>query len=409
MILLLASFTSHGFDGGLRVCFWTSLAVVLYTYIGYPVLMAVLAKLRPRPWRKESIRPSVSVIMAVHNGGAILTAKMAHLLALDADLVREIIVVSDGSTDGTAALLENYTDQRVRVLAIPAQVGKSSALNRAIAQATSEVVLFTDIRPRLEENALERLLSNFADPAVGCVAGELIVRAGEGAASVVGGAYWRYEQWMRTTEATWDSPVGVYGGFYAARRALLRPFPEGLILDDMFQPQSIIRQGYRSVLDREAIVVDTWPATTRGEFQRKVRTLAGNFQLVACAPWVLSPRNRVLFQLVSHKLLRLAVPYALLLLLITAWMLAPHSGAWLSFALMQTAFWAVAALGLVMDLPGLSKIASPAGALLVLNVAAIAGLWRFLFARGPLWKTWAPTTTAAANHLALWEAKEKQS
>ena len=122
------------------------------------------------------------------------------------------------------------------------------------------------------------------------MAGELILRQeGHDAASeAVGGLYWRYEQWIRKCEALFDSPVGVYGGFYAIRRELFVPQPAGMILDDMFQPLSIIRQGYRSVLDSRACVYDTWPKKVEGEFHRKVRTLAGNFQLFQLAPWTLS-------------------------------------------------------------------------------------------------------------------------
>ncbi len=198
------------------------------------------------------------------------------------------------------------------------------------------------------------------------------------------GLYWRYEQAMRIWESTVDSPVGVYGGFYAIRRALGTPAPAGLILDDMFQPLSIIRQGYRSVLDRGAYVTDRWPASSAGEFNRKVRTLAGNFQLVARAPWVLT--SRVAFQLWSHKLLRLVVPWCFVLLL--ACSAALHY--WVFLAL-QLFFWALAAVSLRMRVPVLGRLGAPASALLVLNAAAMVGLWKFLFTRGPLWRIWVAT------------------
>jgi hypothetical protein len=243
----------------------------------------------------------------------------------------------------------------------------------------------------VEDGALESLLSNFADPTVGCVAGELLLATDghDATASAVSGLYWRYEQWIRIGEAAVDSPVGVYGGFYAIRRALATPAPAGLILDDMFQPLAIIRQGYRSVLDRTAQVRDRWPASSAGEFNRKVRTLAGNFQLVHKAPWVLT--TRVALQLWSHKLLRLVVPWCFLLLLLSGLVLGFHSAAYAIFAALQLAFWALAALSLVIRVPLLGRIGVPASALLVLNAAAIVGLWTFLFTRGPLWKIWVAT------------------
>ena len=161
-----------------------------------------------------------------------------------------------------------------------------------------------------------------------------------------------------------------------------------MILDDMFQPLSIIRQGYRSVLDFRACVYDTWPKKVEGEFHRKVRTLAGNFQLFQIAPWTLTPQNRVLFQLVSHKVMRLIVPYLLVLLLVSAVVLSASSPLFAAFATLQILGWIVAFAGLRYRVPVLHRIAAPASALLVLNAAAVVGLHRFLFTHGPLWKIW---------------------
>ncbi len=394
-----------------QVCtavFAASLLLVLYTYAGYPLLAVVISRWRPRHWHRGETGATVSVIMPVHNGAALLRTKVGHLLRLDPTLVRQIIVVSDGSTDNTAQILHEFSDPRLQVLDLPEQVGKAEALNHAMLRATQDLLVFTDIRPSLDESALRTLLTNFADSSVGCAAGELVVRRSEAhdaAASTVGGAYWRYEQAIRTAESLWDSPVGVYGGFYAVRRTFARPFPPGLILDDMFQPLSIVRQGYRSVLDRSAVVVDTWPATTRGEFQRKVRTLAGNFQLVKLAPWVLTGENRLRFQFVSHKLLRLLVPYAFLLMLCSAAVLAAENAAWRAVAGTQAGFWALAALSLALRIPVIGGVLGAAGALLTLNAAAVAGLHTFLFTQGPLWRIWKPTAVAPGA-AALWQEQK---
>lgn len=391
-----------------ELLFWAAFLFVAYTYAGYPLIAAGMARWRPRRWHRDpNEKFAVSLIMPVHNGAAIIQAKMHHLLALDPAIVKQIIIVSDGSTDNTAALLEDFRDPRLKVLQLTEQVGKAQALNQALLKAEYELVVFVDIRPRLEGDALRSMISNFADREVGCVAGELIVQqrhGDEAAAATMSGAYWKFEQWIRTSEAQWYSPVGVYGGFYAVRRRLSRSFPPGLILDDMFQPLTVIRQGYRSVLDRSATVTDTWPATAKGEFQRKVRTLAGNYQLVATAPWVLSGDNPVRFQLVSHKLFRLLVPYALLLMLAASLVLGHFSAMWFVIATAQVVFWAAALVSLAVRIPLLHRILAPAGALLVLNAAAVAGLFRFVFTSGPLWKTWSPTPTLGD---AIWGAKER--
>lgn len=377
----------------MSLVFWLSFAVIAYTYVGYPAIMYLLARFAPHPWRQAPYDAPVSIVMAVHNGAERLPEQIEHLTSLDPQRVHEVIVVSDGSNDRTAEILSQTHHPCLRPIILPEQGGKAAALNHGIAAATGEILLFIDIRPKVAPGALAELMSNFADPSVGCVAGELILNndGHDAAASAVSGVYWRYEQWIRNCEAAFDSPVGVYGGFYAARRSLVKSFPAGIILDDMFQPLSILRQGYRSVLDRSAIVTDTWPGKVAGEFQRKVRTLAGNFQLVSMAPWTLSLQNRVLLQLVSHKLLRLVVPYFFLLMLVSATWLGIDSTAWRLVALAQWAFWLAALGALRFKLPVIHRIASAASALLVLNAAAIAGLYKYLFTTGPLWKIWSPT------------------
>jgi glycosyltransferase involved in cell wall biosynthesis len=393
----------------MRAAFWLSLMVIAYTYAGYPMIVYVLSRLRSRPWLREPVEASVSVIMAVHNGVNLLREQIDHLASLDTSYVHEVIIVSDGSDDGTVEILAEVRDPRIRTVILNEQGGKATALNHGIAAASGEILLFVDIRPRVAPGALAELMSNFADPAVGCVAGELVLNSEghEAAASAVSGVYWKYEQWIRNCEAAWDSPVGVYGGFYAVRRRLVTPFPPGIILDDMFQPLAILRQGYRSVLDRGACVTDTWPGKVTGEFQRKVRTLAGNFQLVSLAPWVLSWRNRVLFQLVSHKLMRLVVPYLFVALLVSATWLGVNSPLWRMVAAVEWIFWVSALVALRFRIPVVHRFAAAASALLVLNAAAVVGLYKFLFTAGPLWKIWSVGSAKADVPISLAAKRER--
>ena len=374
----------------MRLVFWLSLVGILYTYIGYPILIWLLARLFPRRWASAPITPSVSIVLAVHNGASLLPGKIAHLLNLDYPRIPEIILVSDGSADGTNDLLMGQTDPRIKTIVLQEHAGKAVAVNAGVEKATSDVILFVDIRPEIAPGAIQELVSNFADPKVGCVAGELVLRQSghDAATAAIGGLYWRYEQWIRSCECVFDSPVGVYGGFYAVRGQLVVPQPPGTILDDMFQPLSIIRQGYRSVLDPRARVYDTWPKQVEGEFNRKVRTLAGNFQLFQLAPWSLLPGNRVLFQFISHKVLRLFIPYLLISLLVSSLALSIGSRPYAFFAVAQILGWTIATIGLKYKIPGLQRIASLGSALLVLNAAAVVGFYRFVMHRGPLWKIW---------------------
>jgi poly-beta-1,6-N-acetyl-D-glucosamine synthase len=373
-----------------KIIFWLSLAGVLYTYAGYPAIMWMLARLRPHPWKTAPIAPSVSLVLAVHNGATLLSHRIQHLVSLDYPDIKEIIVVSDGSTDGTAELLARRYDPRVHPIVLEQHGGKAVAVNAGMAQATADVIVFLDLRPETAPGAIQQLVSNFADPKVGCVGGEYIVRQQDHAtqSAGVGRLYSSYEQWIRMCESTFDSAVGVPGCFYAVRRDLAVPQPAGIILDDMFQPLAIVRQGYRSIVDPLAYVYDTLPKNVKGEFPRKVRTLAGNFQLIQLAPWTLTLQNRVLFQLVSHKVMRLVVPYLVVLMLVSAAVLSAGSAFYLGIAIAQIVCWAVALIGLAYRLPIFHRIASPAATLLALNAAAVVGLYKFLFTRGPLWKIW---------------------
>jgi glycosyltransferase involved in cell wall biosynthesis len=333
--------------------------------------------------------------MAVHNGAALLASKIDHLLHLDYPNVREIIVVSDGSTDDTMPILLGFEEQRLEPIILQEHSGKAMALNAGIAAASGDLLLFVDIRPKIAPGAIAQLVSNFADSSVGCVTGELLLKQDghDGTTAAVSGLYWRYEQWIRMCESRWDSPSGVYGGFYAIRRELATAFPAGTILDDMFQPLSIIRKGFRAVIDEHARVYDIWPKTTHGEFNRKVRTLAGNFQLFCLAPWAFT-QSRIGFQLISHKVLRLIVPYMLVLLLFSSLALTRASMGFAIFGAIQVMLWGMACLGMQFEFPWLRHATRPAGALLMLNAAAVVGLQRFLFTKGPLWKIWEPQQAA---------------
>jgi cellulose synthase/poly-beta-1,6-N-acetylglucosamine synthase-like glycosyltransferase len=374
--------------------FWGAFGLIFYTYVGFPVWIYLRSSLRPHPWRQEPIVPSVSVVVAVHNGALLLRDRIDHLLGLDypQDKV-EIIVVSDGSTDGTNEILGAFRHRRVQAIICEEHRGKVAALNAGIERACGEILLFVDIRPRFGEKALQLLVSNFADPQVGAATGRVILGEGgqDPGMKAVTGLYWEFEQWIRNCEAQVDSTIGMYGGFYAARRELVRLLPDGTILDDLLQCLSIIRQGYRCVSDERAHVYDCWPKTSRNEFNRKVRTLAGNFQLLGLAPWVLSRQNRLRFELISHKLLRLVVPLLLAIALISSARLRSGSVLYGTALAAQVGVYFLAILGVRRSIPVLNRVAGPANAFCMLNAAIVVGFYRFLFTRGPLWKIWVPT------------------
>jgi cellulose synthase/poly-beta-1,6-N-acetylglucosamine synthase-like glycosyltransferase len=305
--------------------FWSSVALVVYTYAGYPLLAWLLAVLRPRPVRKGAALPTVTAILSVHDAERTVEAKLENLLSLDYPEDRlDIIVVCDGCTDGTEAACRRYQSPRVRVLASAVRRGKAASLAEAAALATGEVLLMVDVRQRIEREALRRLVANFSDPEVGAVSGELCFVAPGGGFSASVDAYWRYEKAIRDAEARSGSVVGVTGAFYAIRRALYAPLPPGTVLDDVLTPMQVVRAGSRVVFEADAVAWDRASRSPADERVRKVRTLAGNYQLLALAPWLASPwHNRLWFRFVSHKLLRLAAPWVLCALAAATAILAP--------------------------------------------------------------------------------------
>jgi len=383
----------------MKAALWISIGIVFYVYIGYPILIWAFAQWLKRRSAAAQISPTVSIVLAVRNGMAYLPQKINQLLNSDYPNIKEIIVVSDGSTDGTAEYLGGLSDPRLKTVLHEEHCGKAVALNAGMKQATADVIVFNDVRPEIASGAIQRMVNHFADPTVGCVSGELILlHEGQNDVSgAIGRLYWRYEKWIRKCEASYDSPVGVCGCFYAIRRELAVPQPTGMILDDMFQPLSIIRQGYRSVIEPGALVIDRQPEQAGIEFHRKVRTLAGNFQLVQLAPWVLTPQNRVIFQLVSHKILRLFVPYLFISVLVVSLLLAGNSHFYAALACLLLLGLLLAIGSLQSKIPVLGRIGGPIAALLMLNAAAVVGLYKVLSTRGPLWRIWDSHSSLASQ------------
>jgi cellulose synthase/poly-beta-1,6-N-acetylglucosamine synthase-like glycosyltransferase len=330
--------------------------------------------------------PSVSVVMVARNEEQALEQKLRNLFDLSPPL-HQVIVVSDGSTDRTERILrEHASDSGVYIVMNQLPRGKASCLNDGIELAQGEVVLFTDVRQKIEPGAIRMLNQNFADPDVGCVSGELMLGdldSGETARGT--GLYWRIEKKVRELEAASGSVVGATGAFYAVRRELLTMVPDGTILDDVYLPMQVVRQGKRVLFDGRARAWDSANLGAEREFWRKVRTLSGNYQLIQLAPWLLSSRNPIRFEFVSHKLLRLTIPFALAVLLLTSFSL---SGSLYRVALiLQLAFYALGVLSLFRLLKGgsLAHIADAAATFVLLNGAAVVAFANFVTRRQPAW------------------------
>ena len=295
----------------------------------------------------------------------------------------EVILVCDGSTDGTADLARSFAEP-VHVIELPCNMGKAHALTAGCKVAVHDIIVFADMRQTWAADALKLLLENFADPAVGAVSGDLVVESAPGVMAGVG-LYWRFEKWLRRQESRLNSTVGVTGAVCAVRRELFRPIPQGTILDDVYWPLQVIMQGFRVVQDGRTRAFDRLPDNARDEFRRKVRTLSGNLQLLTRLPGVLLPwRNPIWLQYVSHKLFRLLAPWALLANLFLSALL---SGTVYQVAFwIQLAFYLIAALGTWQPAGSRFRMAGAAASFLVLNTAAWLAFWVWITGRsGQSW------------------------
>ncbi|HKI20582.1 MAG TPA: glycosyltransferase family 2 protein [Isosphaeraceae bacterium] len=380
------------------ILFWLSAACVLYTYVGYPLVLALAARLRPTRRLGAVSRPDVpvSVVVAAYNEAARIRARIDELVQLVADRSAggEVIVVSDGSTDGTAeralaAASESESAAAagvlVRAIVQEPRQGKAMALNLAHAAARHPILILADVRQTWAPDALDWLTAPFADPAVGAVSGDLAVESAPGVMEGVG-LYWRFEKWLRRTESRFDSMVSVTGCIAAVRRELFTTLPAGTILDDVYWPLAVAMGGHRVVHEERARAFDRLPEKPRDEFRRKVRTLAGNFQLMARMPAALLPwRNRLWWQFVSHRALRLLVPWALLVMVATS---AVAGGAFYQAAFYgQLAFYGFGIAGAFPSVSTRSRLASAIASFLVLNAAAWIAFW--VWACGRSTRSWA--------------------
>lgn len=294
------------------IIFGLGLAFLLYVLFGYPALLALWSPRKPSDASGlGGPHPlvSVTVLLPVRNGKGWIRNKLSSLRMLDYPRhLLQTLVISDGSTDRTEEIVREFPE--VQLVRVPAG-GKALALNAGLAKATGELLFFTDVRQQLDPACLQTLVRQFDDPSVGVASGELIIRSGENTEEESVGLYWRYEKWIRKRHAAIDSVLGATGCIYMMRRALASPLPADTLNDDMHLPFQAFFCGYRLAFVEEARAYDV-PTALDTEFRRKVRTLAGVYQVTGAFPALLGPGNRMWIHFVSHKLGRLLLPFALL-------------------------------------------------------------------------------------------------
>lgn len=365
----------------LQFLFWVAVSVVLYVYFGYPLLLLILAKLRPALQVKNSeITPTVSLIIAAYNEEKVIAQKIENCLALDYPREKlQIIVASDGSTDRTNEIVKRFANQGVKLVVLSSNQGKSSAQNKAVTEARGEIILFTDADLVLRTDTLNKVNRNFADESVGCVVGKIAyLNEVDTSVSVGEGVYWRYELFLRNVE----SEVGNFvmgSGIMAIRRSLFQPVDPN-VGEDFVLPMQTAMAGYKVVYESEAIAETILHQTKPKDMLRsKVRVISKDLRGLFLCRAILNPFRYPLYSwgLISHKLLRWLVPYFLIILFGFNLLLLDHPFYFLTLAL-QIAFYALAISCYLWQKKGKPpRIVGIPFSFCLVNLAALVGVARF--------------------------------
>ena len=294
--------------------FWVSAAVVLYVYIGYPVAVILLSRLRLEPSYPQRPLPSVTLLISAFREEKVIARKLENALSLDHDVADlQMLVGVDGDEDNTAGIVESFAERGVELEYSPERCGKTSALNRMIPQARGDIIVFSDANNLYEEDALIHLARPFADPSVGAVSGAKHISDSDDAVSFSEGVYWKYESRIKAAESRLGCCAAVCGEILAVRRSLVNPLPPTVINDDFHIALDIMRQGFRVVYAPSAVSIERASTTAAEEMVRRQRIVAGRmgamFRQFRYLPW---RRPVVLWEVVSHKLMRPLVPFGML-------------------------------------------------------------------------------------------------
>lgn len=366
------------------------LFLIFYAFAGYAMLMACLARGFPKSWRAgpPAAEPQgVSVVLCVRNAEATLEARLQNLFDCAVEGELELIVYCDGCTDRTVAILKNWTPGTLRVIESPVQRGKAAGLNAAIPLCTHPIVVLCDVRQSFAPDALVKLTAPFSNPTVAAVSGLLDIAASDSGGGRGVDLYWKLETWLRQWEGRFDSVIGCTGAICAIRRDLYSPLPEDTLLDDVVIPMRMAVAGGRVLYEPEARAFDPQTLDPVREKNRKRRTLVGNFQMLERYPtWLLPWKNRLWWQLISHKYLRLLVPWLLIAIVILTFF-APKTPLMILLCVGQTVAYTCAFVGHLFPAQRSRLLTIPAGFVL-LQISCLAAFFAYLKHR--------------KNYLALW-------
>jgi len=365
--------------------FWISALILIYTYLGYPLLIVLLARLKPQRINgvQNSELPQVSLIIAAHNEEKIIEEKIKNSLGLDyPEELLSIVIVSDGSTDHTNEIINEFpSNPRIRFIQYQPRKGKAHALNIGVATSESDIIVFSDANIWYEPDSIKMLVRNFLDPSVGCVCGKVLLKKPKESEEPLGeGAYMKYERFIQQNESRFHTMIGTDGAMYAIRRELFKPLPEDAIVDDFIIAMSVLENNYRIVYEPKAIGYEEAASSVSQEFKRKVRMIAGGFQAVRLLEGILNPLKHpiIFFQVASHKILRWLGPIFIVTLFLSNLILVKNTLYQLTFGL-QLAFYISALVATIWKSLRERVLFYFPYYFCSLNLAASIGMKKFLF------------------------------
>ncbi|MHC4445672.1 MAG: glycosyltransferase family 2 protein [Planctomycetota bacterium] len=375
----------------IEIIFWTALGLALYTLVGYPLLALVLAAIVRKKVDKKPVTPKVSLIIAAYNEENVIAEKIRQTLKLDYPPERlEIIVASDGSTDGTDEIVRSFTDRKVKLCRVEGRKGKTNALNEAVTIATGEILIFSDATGIYNRQAIRELAANFHDPEVGCVTGRVAYRYGKDETSKGFKAYQRFVVGIRRAESRFASQTSVSGSIHAIRRKLHKPVNPAFS-PDMIDAVHTVAQGYRVIYENNAVALEESRTNIGDEFRCRMRISVRGLPMI----WYIlcqllgNKKFGYTLQMISHKFMRWLIWLPLAVALGCNVMLVTQSNLYLYLAGLQTTFYIAALLGLLLGKVGISiPIVSSMAYFLLAIAATFVGSLKFL--AGKRMVTWEP-------------------
>ncbi len=381
---------------------WLCIGIILYVYAGYPTLLFLISRVKAYPESYAFTEPSVTLLIAAFNEAVTIKKKIENSLKIDYPREKlQIIVVADGSNDGTDDIVRQYENEGIDLMYDPVRSGKMAAINRAIPGAKGKIVVFSDANNMFDPEAIRKLAAPLSDLEVGCATGKKIILKGDGLLGTSEGLYWKYESFIRKHETVTGSCTGVNGEIMAIRRDLFEAPPANIINDDFYMALQIIKKGFRVVYVPEARSYERISESTADEVERRARIVAGRYQIMTSG-WRLMPIKRplILWQIISHKFLRPFIPFVMILALIVNIIAVLPGVSYSSFLwnivfpinwillICQCLFYFVAFIGNHVKLKGFTgKLLYVPTFLFNSNFAAITGLYRFIFGKQSVtWK-----------------------